>query len=305
MTNVNWCFRSNEEIEEEAPRRRPVNDAFRRMVHAISGSGRVRMLSRDRENMLVAKWCDEGCQESIAELATAFDPMFLTMAHKVAAHHNVRHLTDDVYQVGQEAFLRALSRYRIDNGNRLSSFIKYSVAGEMTRYALDNRMPMRTGTSVGERNAYYRYRAAIDAFKSEHGRAPGDAPSDLAAVCATLGVATGAFKRARRTHTAQILPIDDVEVWTDPEVHEDPAAIRSLLGREFAALDSVISERDARIARAFLAKRGRKGAAEEVGEDFDLTPERIRQIARDSLRLIRKSLESKGFGSAADVMQVG
>lgn len=305
MTVLNWCYLPKEEDEEAAPQRRPVNDAFRRMVHAVSRSARVKILDRDTENELVTSWCEDGDQAALSRLVTAFDPMFLTAAHRIAAHHKVPHLTDDVYQVGQEAFMRALPRYRPEDGNRLSSFIKYSVVGEMTRYALDNRMPMRTGTSVGERNAYFKYRAAIDAFKQAHGRAPGDAPSDLAAISQSLGVAPGAFKRARQTHTAQILSIDTVEVWTDEETRDDVNAIRELLARELVDLDQVMSPRDAAISRAFLARSGGKEAAQSVASEHGLSPERIRQISREGLRLIRKSLESKGFGSAADVMQVG
>jgi RNA polymerase sigma-32 factor len=312
MNNVmNWSYLPKDDAEEDetsaSSGRGKANAGFTRFVHAISGKAKVRMLERDEELDLVQAWVQNGDQDALKRLISAFDPLILTMARNVATKHAVGHMADDVYQSGQEAFIKAIKKFEPAQGNRLSTYIRYTVAGEMMRFCLDNRMPMRTGTSRDERVAYYQYRAAIDAFKSEVGRAPGDAPSDLAAITARLGVSQTSFKRARQTHAAKVIPIQDVQLWDgagDVETERDIDAVRSLLLKEFAGLADQMKPRDAKIVGKFYAMNGDQEAARILGKELEITPERVRQIAREGLRLIRASLERKGYQSPSDLMAV-
>lgn len=301
MSVVNWHYIAEEEQEET---RQTVPNAFHRMVHALCGKSRARFLPHDEENSLIMAWRTNRDKDALEKLLRSYDPMILGMAQKAAAQHKVRHLTDDVYQTGQLAFIKAIDNYRIEEGNRLSTFVKYSMTGDMIRFALDMRMPMRTSTSAGERRAYYRYRAAIDAFTQNAGHAPGDTPSDLAAISAQLGVSPKAFKRARQTHTAQIIPIHKIDLWDDAKSMDDLESVNSLLKTELAALSSQMTKRDVIIAKAVLENENTADAARMVADFYDLTPERIRQIVREALRNIRRSLEIKGMKSTSDVMHV-
>lgn len=303
MDNVNWCFVAEDE-GEDSPRSRPVNDAFRGLVHVLTGKARVKMLSPEKETDLVLAWQEQGNQDALKDLVCAFDPLILRLAKKIGDQHKVPQHIDDLYQIGIESFIKGLKRYRVDNGNRLSSFIKYALVGDMTHFAMGHRLPMRTGTSVYERKAYYQHRAAADAIKAEEGRRPGDSPADLAAIAARIGVGVPALKRAKATHSAQVLSIDTVQVWTEAEHNEDIARVRKLIVEAFADLDAHMIPRDVAIARAYLPLRGDKDALDRVADEHDLSRERIRQIARAALALIRESLAQKGFSRIDDVMSV-
>jgi RNA polymerase sigma-32 factor len=301
MSVLNWHYIAEEDEVEHTPK---VSNAFHRMVHALSRGGRVKFLEHDQENELILAWRNNKDQSALQKLLQSHDPMILAMAHKLAGQNKVRHYTDDIYQTGQAAFIKALDRYDIDEGNRLATFVKYSLTGEMMRFAMDMRMPMRTSTSAGERRAYYRYRAAIDIFTQNAGHEPGDTPADLAAISAQLGVSQKAFQRARQTHTAQIIPVHKIDVWADETSMDDLSAISGLLQGELEALSENMTPRNATIARSVLKHHDVAEAAKIVAEFYDLTPERIRQIVREALRNIRASLQKKGMASTADVMDI-
>lgn len=302
MMTVNWCMRTDaEETKQDDPKAK-----FRAYVHAISGKARVKMLSPVEEKDCLRRWLEQQDRAALTRLVTAFDPMIMTLAMRIAANHGAEHAVEEIYQQGLEFFIRALPRFDIASGNRLSSFVKYSVVGGMTREAMDLRMPMRTTTSLGEKRAYFRYRAAVDDFRRDNGRSPGDGPADLADISARLGCTPQAFKRARTTHTAQVMPIDRVEVWTPDLGPDDSLAVRALIEGEFAKLGNMMSDRDVAIARAFLIRVGDTSPdgpwAQAVGESFSLSPERIRQIARHALALIRTSLAERGVTCLDDVV---
>lgn len=303
MENINWTYLPEEEAEE-APKRRPVNDAFRGLVHVLTGKARVKMLKPEQEDALVVAWQEHGDRDALKDLVCAFDPMILRLAKVIGDKHKVPQHIDDLYQIGIEAFIKGLKRYRLDNGNRLSSFIKYSLVGDMTHFAMGHRLPMRTGTSANERRAYYQHRAAADAIKPEQGRRPGDSPADLAAIAARIGVGVPALKRARSTQSAQVVSIDTVQVWSDAEHNEDIDRVRRLIVEAFDGLEEHMTPRDVAIARAYLPLRGQKDALMRIADEHDLTPERIRQIARGALTLIRETLSTKGFHRLDDVMSV-
>jgi DNA-directed RNA polymerase specialized sigma subunit len=299
MTNVNWCALPKDDEDERSTKRAPVSDAFLKLVHAISGKVRVRMLDRDSENELVESWTQNGDRAALEKLLHCFDPMIMTMAQNTAGRHGCLHITEDVYQTGQEAFIKCLPRYRSEDGNRLSTYAKYSVAGEMIRICMDLKMPMRIGTSQGERRSYYQYRATMDAFKNVEGREATSSPQDLAAITASLGVTPKAFKRAEAAIKARTVPFDRMALWSDAPGIEDMDAVRRLILEEFKALESVMTPRNINIATETLS-----GAStlEAVAAKNALTVERIRQIRREALALLRKGLEKRGITGSADLL---
>ena len=180
MSVVNWQMLPADEIaEQDKPK---VSSAFRRLVYAVSTGGRIKMLKPEEELELIRKWVEEEDPAARDRLVTCFNPMILPMARNIARYNGVPQYSADIYQVGLEAFLRSLPRYDPSKEARLSTFVRYRVSGDMLRFCLDMRLPLRICTSAYEKRAYYRYRAAIDAFRSEHGRYPNDGNEDIAAL---------------------------------------------------------------------------------------------------------------------------
>jgi DNA-directed RNA polymerase specialized sigma subunit len=299
MTNVNWCTLPKDAEDETSPQRTPVSDKFLKLVHAISRKTRVRMLDRETENTLLRSWNDDGDRAALEKLLNCFDPMIMTMARNTAERHGCLHITEDVYQTGQEAFIKSLPRYRIEDGNRLSTFVKYGVAGEMIRICMDLKMPMPIGKSAGERIAYYQYRATMDAFKACEGRKATSSPADLAVISKSLGVAPKAFQRAEAAIKSRTVPYDRIALWSEVDTHDDIDKVRGVILAEFKALSEVMSPRNFDIATAALS-----GAStlECIAAKNTLTIERIRQIRREALRILRENLQARGIHGSTDLM---
>jgi DNA-directed RNA polymerase specialized sigma subunit len=225
--------------------------------------------------------------------------MIMTMARNTAERHGCLHITEDVYQTGQEAFIKSLPRYRIEDGNRLSTFVKYGVAGEMIRICMDLKMPMPIGKSAGERIAYYQYRATMDAFKACEGRKATSSPADLAVISKSLGVAPKAFQRAEAAIKSRTVPYDRIALWSEVDTHDDIDKVRGVILAEFKALSEVMSPRNFDIATAALS-----GAStlECIAAKNTLTIERIRQIRREALRILRENLQARGIHGSTDLM---
>ena len=80
--------------------------------------------------------------------------------------------------------------------------------------------------------------------------------------------------------------------------------MRALLAAEFQKLERTLSGRDYGIAMEFMAGRGDIKATGRIARAHGLTAERIGQIGRRAMGMIRTSLRDQGFGCAADLMSV-
>ena len=80
------------------------------------------------------------------------------------------------------------------------------------------------------------------------------------------------------------------------------AAVYKMLQEEVASVLSMLSEREAKVLRLrFGLEDGRARTLEEVGKEFDVTRERIRQIEAKALRKIgARSRSTKLFDFLSD-----
>lgn len=303
MTAIAWRDLTAEEINEKTKKK--VSEKFRRLSFALSKGKRARFVDREEEASLAHRYQSTGDQVALRRLIEAHAPMIANMARRAASFQKALHLLEDIHAAGIEGFIKAVAKFTTDKDARLSTYAQFYITAEMWRLAMDLRLPIRTGVSVAERRAYYRYRSAVDHFDKSYGRAPTDTPADNIAIAEHLGVGLSAYKRARTSHIAQVIPLDHVEIWSTEEVEVDIQAVRDLIESEFVQLDRRLSSRDAAIVRDYVSRRSEDSrAADVVAEKFGLTPERIRQISRAALADIRRSLNAKGFTHTESVLSV-
>jgi RNA polymerase sigma factor (sigma-70 family) len=290
------------EDETETRKRGRVNKAFLRLTYAVSGRTEVKMLEKHQEVALLDGWLKNRCPAAIDQLLRSFDPLLVSMARRIASEQRCPHLLDDIYGAGIMAFIEGLDAFKIEEENRLSTFIRFRIAGAMMRICLDFRLPLRTGTTSDERKAFYRHRATIDAFEQTNGRAPSDTPADLAKISAGLGISPKVVKHAGHVATAKVVPIDDEDIIDESHSFDDIAAVREILKRTLEQTTSSLSTRDQQIFAAYVDNLDTGNKLTSLAATFDLTSERIGQIVRSILVKLRMSLNAQGYGQAADMI---
>ena len=86
-----------------------------------------------------------------------------------------------------------------------------------------------------------------------------------------------------------VLPNDD-------QPSPDTTLMRESLKKEVENALSTLSEKEAKVLRLYFGIDGERSATlEEIGEKFDLTRERVRQIKEKALRRLKHNVKSKNL----------
>jgi RNA polymerase sigma factor (sigma-70 family) len=298
----NMMTTTTPEDEIKIRRRGPVNKPFLRLTYAVSGGAKVKMLEQHQEVALLDAWLNNRCPAAIDQLLRSFEPLLVSMARRICDEQRCPHLLEDIYGAGVVAFIEAIDAFRVEDDNRLSTFVRFRIAGAMLKTCLDYRLPLRTGTSSSERKAFYRHRATIDAFEQNKGRAPRDTPADLAQISADLGISSKAVQRGHGAATAQVVPLDAQDIVDDATGYEDTAAVREILSRTLEQATASLSARDREIFSAYIGTLDTKVSFSSLAQTHDITKERVGQIVRKTLGKVRKALSAQGYGQTADLM---
>jgi RNA polymerase sigma factor (sigma-70 family) len=314
----NW-IPETDEIEEQSPggavfgaKQKP-SAKFRGAVHAaFSGRKAQKLLSCDEEAKLVAAWQKSRDQDARARLIDSHLPLVIRAARARFDRGDVVNvdLLDLVHE-GVVGLADAVDRFDPTKEARLSTFAKYYITGAILDLVKRHRKPFRTGTSHFEKRATSRLHDARRKFHKETGRFPSDQTQDVARMAELAETSPAGMKRAMNVATAQIIPLQRIEVVDPREMPEDAVARASMADRVRAAIEEVaeiLSARDADILRTVTTFAPDDVEEISVGDKmhvlagkWELTVERIRQIRRHSIALVRDQLSVKGMDFNAEV----
>ncbi len=270
----------------QQPTRPAVSDAVGAYLKEI---GRIPLLTREQEVDL-ARRAETGDQDARRRLIEAN----LRLVVSVAKRHTGRGLDLlDLVQEGNRGLIRAVEKFDWRRGFKFSTYATWWIRQAVTRAIAEQARTIRVPVHVSEK--YGKIRAASRRLVQEHGRDP--APEDLARLTRLSADEVGAILRAMHDPVSLDTPIGESgesalgELLEDTSVPSpDDAAAASLLKRQIAtALDDLAPRERRVLALRFGLGGGRPQTLQEVGREFGLTRERIRQIERSALRKLRQS----------------
>jgi RNA polymerase sigma-B factor len=121
----------------------------------------------DDEAELLRRYHLEGDREARAILIERMMPLVRHMARRYAGRGEP---LDDLVQVGAVGLLKAVDRFDVERGFKLSTFAAPNIAGEIKRHFRDRGWSIRVPRDIQELNA--KLTRAVDRLTVTQGRAP-------------------------------------------------------------------------------------------------------------------------------------
>lgn len=267
-----------------------VNDPVRMYLKEI---GKINLLSVDQEQALAQRIAD-GDEEAKVKLVEANLRLVVSIAKRFVGRGM---LFLDLIQEGNLGLLKAVERFDYAKGYRFSTYATWWIRQAITRAIADQARTIRIPVHMVE-TANKVTRAARELVQ-ELGRDP-----QSSEIAERLNMPIGKVEELMKITQGPISL--DTPVGEEDDSHlgdfikddesKQPAeeANYSVLREQLDAVMRTLTPREEKVLRLrFGMEDGRVHTLEEVGEEFEVTRERIRQIEAKALRKLRHPTRSK------------
>jgi RNA polymerase primary sigma factor len=246
------------------------------------------LLTHDQEIDL-AKRVENGDLQAVQQFVRAN----LRLVVSIAKRYVNRGLTLlDLIQEGNIGLMRAVQKYDWRKGFRFSTYATWWIRQAITRAIADQsrtiRLPVHMGDSISK------YRKTLNLLAQDLGRQP--TPEEVAEAMEVPPEKIHQIVQAAQRTISLETPIgneDDTSLGDliADEVSETPyeAASESMLKRDVgAALDTLSAREKLVLQLRFGLGQGHQHTLAEVGEQLQISRERVRQIENEALQKLRR-----------------
>ena len=255
--------------------------------------GRVPLLSPDEETEL-AKRMAEGDSYAKKRLSEANGRLVVSIAKKYVGR-GMQFL--DLIQEGNLGLLKAVEKFDYTKGFKFSTYATWWIRQAITRAIADQartiRIPVHmveTITKVKKVSSQLLHETGHDPSAEEIAdklEMPAERVREIMRIAQDPVSLETPIGEEEDSHLGDFIPDDDAPAPAD-------AASLMLLKEQLNEVLSTLTDREAKVLRLrFGLEDGRSRTLEEVGKEFDVTRERIRQIEAKALRKLRHPSRSK------------
>ena len=278
------------EIDLSLPKGINVDDPVRMYLKEI---GKVPLLTAEEEIEL-AKRMEAGDEEAKKKLCEANLRLVVSIAKRYVGRGM---LFLDLIQEGNLGLIKAVDKFDWRKGYKFSTYATWWIRQAITRSIADQARTIRIPVHMVETiNKLIRISRQL---LQEYGREP--TPEEIAVemdmpeekVREILKIAQEPVSletpigEEEDSHLGDFIPDDDVPAPAE-------AAAFSMLKEQLMEVLDTLTEREQKVLKLrFGLEDGRARTLEEVGKQFDVTRERIRQIEAKALRKLRHPSRSK------------
>ena len=259
------------------------------------------LLEREEEHALALAWRDDHDEKALHELVLAYSRLVISIASKFR-HYGLP--LGDLIQEGNIGIMQAASRFDLDREVRFSTYSVWWIRASIQDYVLRNWSIVRTGTTSAHKSLFFKLRR----LRAKIGEADGGILTDEGRqqIADTIGVnitdvnhmeqrLSGADSSLNapvgetNENSAQDFLVDDRPT---PEhsvaMSKDASTLSAWLAE---ALEELSSREKMIILRRRLDEDG--ATLDELGKDFGVSKERVRQLEIRAMSKIRTNLESR------------
>ena len=278
------------DIESTIPKSIAVDDPVRMYLKEI---GKVPLLTAEEEIEL-AKRMEKGDEEAKKRLCEANLRLVVSIAKRYVGRGM---LFLDLIQEGNLGLIKAVDKFDYTKGYKFSTYATWWISQEITRSIADQARTIRIPVHMVETiNKLIRVSRQL---LQTYGREP--TPDEIAK---EMGISVEKVREIQKiaqepvsletpigeeedSHLGDFIPDEDVPAPAE-------AAAFSMLKEQLVEVLDTLTEREQKVLKLrFGLEDGRARTLEEVGKEFDVTRERIRQIEAKSLRKLRHPSRSK------------
>ena len=286
-----------EEIDISVPEGISIDDPVRMYLKEI---GKVPLLSADEEIEL-AKRMEEGDVEAKKRLSEANLRLVVSIAKRYVGRGM---LFLDLIQEGNLGLIKAVEKFDYRKGYKFSTYATWWIRQAITRAIADQARTIRIPVHMVETiNKLIRVSRQL---LQEYGREP--LPEEIAE---EMGISEDKVREIIKiaqepvsletpigeeedSHLGDFIPDDDAPAPAD-------AAAFTLLKEQLMSVLSTLTPREEMVLKLrFGLEDGRARTLEEVGREFKVTRERIRQIEAKALRKVRHPSRSRKLKDSID-----
>lgn len=285
---------AEEEQEDDrdlsAPTGVKINDPVRMYLKEI---GRVPLLTADEEVSLALK-IEEGDQEAKQRLAEANLRLVVSIAKRYVGR-GMQFL--DLIQEGNMGLMKAVEKFDYRKGFKFSTYATWWIRQAITRAIADQARTIRIPVHMVETiNKLIRVSRQL---LQELGREP--SPEEIAEELDMPVERVREILKISQEPVSLETPIGEEEdshlgdfIQDDNVPVPAEAAAATLLKEQLGEVLNTLTDREQKVLRLrFGMNDGRARTLEEVGKEFDVTRERIRQIEAKALRKLRHPSRSR------------
>jgi RNA polymerase primary sigma factor len=279
-----------EEIDLSVPEGIAIDDPVRMYLKEI---GKVPLLSSEQE-ITYAKQIEEGSQKAKKKLAEANLRLVVSIAKRYVGRGM---LFLDLIQEGNLGLIKAVEKFDYRKGYKFSTYATWWIRQAITRAIADQARTIRIPVHMVETiNKLIRVQRQL---LQELGRDP--FPEEISKVMELPVEKVREIQKIAQEPVSLETPIGEEEdshlgdfIPDDEAPAPAEAAAFTMLKEQLISVLDTLTPREEKVLRLrFGLDDGRARTLEEVGKEFNVTRERIRQIEAKALRKLRHPSRSK------------